>query len=332
MSKNEYGTSYFGVRDPKHARRDLDRFVESGLNAVLHTFSERDQRYYRGTMEEIVTASHERNLTVYVNPWAVGNVFGGEALTEFPAHHPGARQQLSNGDRVPAACFNAPVFRDFMRQWVEDAAGTGADVLFWDEPHWFEPQFRGDEYPAGPWTCRCPHCRSRYEKEVGESMPETLTDQIRAFKTRSILDFLEELTIASARAGAKNAVCLAPEPDTEDIYDFGKFAALEHVDLIGATPFWDFHDQDPEEFVGTWAEKITTVTSNYEISSQVWIQGFALDASKETMADFGTALRTAKSYDPDSLFLWGWDGCRVMSSIACEAPETIWREFLKNID
>ena len=34
------GVSYFGVRIPRHARRDLEDIAARGYTAVLHTFSE----------------------------------------------------------------------------------------------------------------------------------------------------------------------------------------------------------------------------------------------------------------------------------------------------
>jgi hypothetical protein len=333
LAKTEYGTSYFGVRDPEHARRDLDRFANAGLDAVLHTFSERDQKYYRETMEGIVRASHERNLTVYMNPWGLGNVFGGEALTEFSGHNPEACQQLSNGDRVPAACFNAPAFREFVHQWIEDAVRTGADVIFWDEPHWLEPAFRDDEDSDEYWTCRCPSCRSRYEEVHGQKMPEAVDDSVKTFKRNSIVNFLEEMTEATAEAGAQNAVCLAPDPTENDSTDrLKRLASLKHLDLIGATPFWDLHGEDPRDFVGGWSERITSVADSHNLKSQIWIQGFDLDDSRETIEKFRMALDVAKSSGPDSLFLWGWDGCRVMSSKACESAETIWSEFLNAVE
>lgn len=331
MGKIEYGISYFGVRDPKHARRDLDRFVDAGLDAVLHTFSERDRRYYRRTMSEIVEASHDRDLTVYMNPWGFGNVFGGETLTEFPARHPEACQQLSDDRRVPAACFNAPIFRQSVRGWINDAVSTGADIIFWDEPHWFEAPFRGENVPEDPWTCRCPHCRPRYEEAYGETMPEELTDSIRTFKVDSIVRFLEDMTETTAEAGVKNAVCLAPDPSNEEQFDrLERFASLEHLDVISATPFWDFHDEDPKSFVGRWTEKVTSIAREQDLRSQVWIQGFDLDNTGETRQGFRTAIEVAKSHDPDSLFLWGWDGCRTMSSIACGDPEGFWEDFTKH--
>ena len=59
------GVSYFGVRIPRHVRRDLEDIAARGYTAVLHTFSENDLAYYRGTMADIVEASHELALEVY---------------------------------------------------------------------------------------------------------------------------------------------------------------------------------------------------------------------------------------------------------------------------
>ena len=41
-----FGVSYFGVRDLRHARRDLDEIAEAGFSEVTHTFSEHDLRYH----------------------------------------------------------------------------------------------------------------------------------------------------------------------------------------------------------------------------------------------------------------------------------------------
>ena len=40
-----------------------------GYTGVLHTFSENDFAYYRGTMAELVAASHAEGLTVQASPW-----------------------------------------------------------------------------------------------------------------------------------------------------------------------------------------------------------------------------------------------------------------------
>ena len=47
------GCSYFGVRIVRHARRDMVDLAARGYTGVLHTVSENDLAYYRGTMAEI---------------------------------------------------------------------------------------------------------------------------------------------------------------------------------------------------------------------------------------------------------------------------------------
>lgn len=331
-STREFGTSYFGVRDPEGAKRDLERFADAGLNAVLHTFSERDRRYYQGTMEQIIAESHRRDLTVYVNPWGVGGVFGGEALTEFPARYPDARQQLSNGRRLPAACFNAPEFRDFVGQWIESAADTGADFLFWDEPHWLTVSHRDQPGLEDAWTCRCSHCRRRFEETRGTDMPEKLTDPVRSFRSESIRAFLRMAVDRTVEAGLQNAVCFAP--DTAPVQgkdELEGFAEIDGLDVLAVTPFWDFHDKNPQSFVGAWAKRITQLTRGNSLRTQLWIQGFDIGGKKEDLEAVRTAVRTALSHKPDSLFIWGWDGCRVMSSIASDKPEDVWNVFRSGI-
>ena len=57
------GCSYFGVRIPRHVRRDMADLAERGYTGVLHTFSENDFVYYDATMAQIVAASHEEGLS-----------------------------------------------------------------------------------------------------------------------------------------------------------------------------------------------------------------------------------------------------------------------------
>lgn len=328
----EFGTSYFGVRNRTHAVEDLERFERSGLDAVLHTFSERDQRYYEGTMTDIVSESKRRGFSVYVNPWSVGRVFGGEALSEFIGRVPEARQRLSNGRGVAAACFNDPQFREFMREWTRDAAGLGADVLFWDEPHWFLPEWHDEEYEEGAWGCRCEHCRDAFEERFGHEMPTTETDEVQSFKTESLLNFLEEMMRVTKEEGADNAVCLLPSEDAEyGLTDWTQLASCEDLDVLATDPYWDvFPDADSaEEFVGYFSEKVAAMADEYGLTSQIWIQGFRLAADKE--GEVRTATRTAVDSGVDSVFMWGYDACESISSIACEEPEAVWEAYLEEV-
>ncbi|WP_247004357.1 hypothetical protein [Halosolutus gelatinilyticus] len=328
----EKGTSYFSVRDPEHAESDLDRFRESGLNAVLHTFSERDREYYADTMEKIVAASHDRDFTVYVNPWAVGRVFGGEAFSEFIGRNLDSCQVLSTGDRVAAACFNDPTFREYVRGWTADAAAIGADVLFWDEPHWYIPEWFDDEVPEGAWTCRCETCQSLYEERYGERMPATQTDRIDEFREESLLSFLDEMMALAAENGCENAVCLLPSEDADHgLSDWERLAASDHLDVLVTDPYWDVFDEESPEFVSYFTDTVVSLADEYDLESQIWIQGFRLDDDSDTIDDVRAATRAAIDGGVDSVFMWGYDACRSISDIACDDPDAVWNAYLDEL-
>nr|WP_245800122.1 hypothetical protein [Haladaptatus litoreus] len=331
MSDIETGTSYFGVQDPEHAATDLNRFREVGLNAVLHTFSERDRAFYRETMADIVTASNDRGLTTYVNPWGVGGVFGGEEFSRFVARNPNSRQMLNTGERVPAACFNDPAFRKFMREWTRDAARLGADVLFWDEPHWHNVHWYGDDHSDDVWCCRCDHCRERYRARYDEPMPVTETDRVSTVRERSMVEFLDEMMAVSHEEGAENAVCLLPSQSADHgTRDWAQVAESEYLDVLATDPYWAHaQDADAGEYVARFGERLVTVADDHDLRNQLWIQGFGLEGESAT-DDVRTATRTALDL-ADSVFMWGYDGCRTISEIACEEPMAVWSAYLDEL-
>src|SRR6266480_4184239 len=127
------GVSYFGVRILRHVRRDLEDIAARGFTAVLHTFSENDLAYYRGTM-------------------------GDEAESRWVTMHPETCQVLDDGRRVATGCFNQPAYRVFCKEWADAALECGTDYVFWDEPHWTVPEHVGID-DKERWACCCDVCR-----------------------------------------------------------------------------------------------------------------------------------------------------------------------------
>ena len=98
------GVSYFSSRTHRHVRADLSDIAEHGCTYVVHCFTETDLAYYRDTMREIVEATRDAGLEVWLDPWGVAGVFSGETFTRFPLDHPETWQVLSDGRRAPGAC------------------------------------------------------------------------------------------------------------------------------------------------------------------------------------------------------------------------------------
>src|SRR2546423_7606676 len=199
------GCSHFGVRIVRHVRRDLADLAARGYSGVLHTFSENDFAYYRGTMREIVAASHDAGLTVQASPWGLGRTFGGEAESRFVASYPEDCQVLDDGRRVAAACLNSPRYRAFCKEWADWVLECGVDSVFWDEPAWMVPAHVGIDDPLR-WTCRCAQCAERF----GGPVPAERTPEVQAFREASVLDFLREAVSHVDGRGGKNTVGLLP--------------------------------------------------------------------------------------------------------------------------
>ena len=228
------GVSYFGVRIPRHARRDLEDIAARGYTAVLHTFSENDLAYYRGTMAEIVAASHELGLEVQMCPWGVGRTFGGEAESRWVTFHPEACQVLDDGRRVATGCLNNPAYRAFCKEWADAALEAGTDYVFWDEPHWTVPEHVGVDDPER-WACVCQVCAEL----SGLDMSKGLTPEVQAFRERSVVDFLGEVTAHVAARGGKNTICLLPLTDgPHGVSDWDSVAALPDLSVLATDPYW----------------------------------------------------------------------------------------------
>jgi N-acetylmuramic acid 6-phosphate etherase len=305
------GVSYFGVRILRHVRRDLEDIAARGYTGVLHTFSENDLAYYRGTMAEIVAASHELGLDVQMCPWGVGRTFGGEAESRWVTLHPEACQVLDDGRRVAAGCLNNPAYRAFCREWADAALDCGTDYVFWDEPHWALPAHVGVDDPER-WACFCDVCR-----ELAGGM---LT---QAFRERSLVDFLREMTEHVAARGGKNTVCLLPLTEgSHGIQDWDAVAALPGLDVFATDPYWKNFDEPAGSFVGRFAALLAETAARHDVRAQLWLPSFGLTA--DDLPDLEAAIEATRATGIDDLWTWGYEACAHMTQLATPDSPLVW--------
>jgi N-acetylmuramic acid 6-phosphate etherase len=315
---NRAGVSYFGVRIPRHARRDLEDIAARGYTAVLHTFSENDLAYYRGTMAEIVDASHKLGLEVQMCPWGVGRTFGGEAENRWVTFHPEACQVLDDGRRVATGCLNNPAYRAFCKEWADAALEAGTDYVFWDEPHWTVPEHVGVDDPER-WACVCQICAEL----SGLDLSGGLTPEVQQFRERSVVDFLGEVTAHVAAHGGKNTICLLPLTEgAHGVSDWDSVAALPHLSVLATDPYWKNFDESAESFVGRFARLLAETTSRHDVDAQMWLPSFGL--TRTDIPDLEAAVRATRAAGIDDVWTWGYEACAHMTHLATPDSPLVW--------
>jgi len=349
----ETGVSYFSSRDLRHVRADLHEMAATGCTYVVHCFTETDVLYYRDTMREIVIETHNVGMKAWMDPWGLAGIFSGETLTKFPLDHPETWQVLSDRRKVPAACPNHPETRKFMREWVESCAYVGADVLFWDEPHFYVGFWRGDF--SGAWACYCEECLRRFQDLNGAEMPREFTAEVKAFREASLLSLLSELCDAGHDKGMRNALCLIPtdlaahgfpEPEermrsamakrlgdaprgaVEAVYhvgvgDFDAASAIPALDIFGCDPYWYLFGTDAEAFMREYSRAAAHSATEHGCGLQLWVQAFRVPDGREEELRIG--LRVAEEVEASHVAAWSYRATESMSEIACARPDIVWQ-------
>ncbi len=328
------GISYFGNRYIKHFQEDLAEIVSFPFQYIIHTFSENDLLYYRKTLEDFVSLSKKSGLEVYLDPWGVGRIFGGEAFSKFVADFPGECQILASGKRVAAACPNRTSFQDFMMNWVEVACDLGPDVIFWDEPHYYVDGALALKNPDAyeDWGCCCDICRLQFSSEYGHSMGKTLTSEVIEFREKKLILFLKRLSERVHSKKIRNAVCLLPVPLPKfsrilGIEKWESLAGLKEIDILSTDPYWCLMNQPLHEFVGNFSKRVIELAQKFGKESEIWIQGFKIPLGKEK--EVFEAIQLVESLNPSRMAVWSHQATDCMSELACDDSEKVWNEIRK---
>ncbi len=319
----ELGVSYYGNRIPWRVRQDLEVIRDAGCTYVVHTFSEEDLEFYEGAMGEIIQSSHQLGLKVWLDPWGVGQVFGGETYSNLIAKDLSLRQVNSRGDSLPGACPHQPAFREYLTQWIETAARLKADVLFWDEPHFMiSPEREGENDPPRLWACCCHACREKFEDQYGQKMPVLLTPEVRAFKEESIVDLTRFLCDQTAANQLKAGVCLLPFENSSTVTDWAKVAQIPSLNVIGTDPYWRPHQVDVGPYVGRFSKRIAELAAQHGKEGQLWILNFNIPKGEES--NIRAALEAGYKEGIRNFAAWSYFGASYIK-LRAEDPEAVWK-------
>jgi len=321
------GASYFGNRILRHVREDMEKMINDGCNYVVHTMSEYDITYHPENMIDIVKAGKEAGLSVFLDPWGVGRVFGGESFSTFVKQYPGARQKLSfaEGDiNANKACLNSQAFKAKMIEWIELAAQTEADGIFWDEPHLFYGELTelfGKKRII--WGCACTACKDIFKDYYGYEMPLDFTEHVTEFRQNTILNFIEYLSDVSSKKGLKNAVCVFPSNEPKyGIYQWEGIVKMKNIDIFGSDPYWFCYNKNVSDFVKTISCEVVKLCEKFHKEPQIWIQGFRVPEGREE--EVSTAIKVAYDSGVRNIATWSFEAGACMSYISSDRPDMVW--------
>jgi len=322
------GWSYFGVRNPRHVANDLDDMIEHGANSVLFTCSEEDMAFYADTMEKMVRLAKKRNMTVYMNPWKLGGVFGGEAFSGFLMKHPESMQIDSSGKPVPAACLNNELFRKFMTQWIEVVANCGADIAMWDEPHFFIFKWEAEwANIKDRWVCRCEACKALFRQQFNHELPAEKTPETSQFKENSIIKFLDDFSQLAKTKGLQNSVCVLPPNFGLDdgIQNIEKIFQLKAVDIVATDPYWTDSigaDKVKQNYSDN-SRLLLQLGTKYNKQAEMWIKNFKIAKEQENKIELANQI----TYDTGvrRILAWSYLGSDYMSSLRSANPIKVYK-------
>jgi len=343
---SEFGVAYYGVMVPERAERDFAEMREQGINAVLLGVGEFDAWFWRRSIPRLVEAAKSQGLTVYIDLWGWGKVFGGEPPSIFLQEHVGHRQVTSEGRVLPAACMNSREFRAYVYGKAEELAReTRADYFFLDEPHFSFRVEKGGLGARREWACRCRRCRSLFMERYGYEMPRRLNRDVLEFRQSTIVSFLRGLAKAIKRGDPRKkvAVCLLPTAklggltdlamrtyrELVGIADWGRIAEIPEIDTLSTDPYWILVEKSMPikalfrglRWYGKVVDRLLALSKRHGKESQVWIQAFNVPAGREKEIVRGIELAVEKGVD--SVFVWPYKAGR-HSVLESERADLLW--------
>lgn len=294
--------------------------AEMGASFVVHTMSEADVRWNTGTMAELVAIARDEGLQPWLTPWGTAGVFGGESASYAVGEHPEACQRASDDRHLPALCPRHLVFRTLMTDWIDAAAGAGAEVVQWDELH-LALLYRGGD---GPWACRCALCREAFQHRFNMAMPESATLDVAVFLDDLIFETLTWLVESARQRGMQSSiVMLADRSYAPDLWRLA--ASLPGVAYFGSTAFWLFYGipaSDMESYMVGWADRILAATEGTPTSPLGWVQAFGIPAGRED--EIERAIEIFAGAGVATVAVWSYLACVAMSGLAADQPAAAW--------
>ncbi|MBQ8372331.1 MAG: hypothetical protein IJX38_05305 [Clostridia bacterium] len=321
MTKLKTGVAYHGNRMPSHARVDMKEISDAGMDVVVHMLSHNDWARHRAVMKDIFAMTEDAGLEVWVDNWGLGGSPGD--IGYFLGQHPEAHMYFADGEMHPTqVCVNSPEYFTFVKDWLYAVREMGGKTIFWDEP--FLPAKKIEGTDKINYTCTCPNCRKIFEEKYGHPMPAFMDSEAEAFRTDSLVNFIDKITTYANSLELTNACCVMLGENLGISLDsIDRICALPHLDNIGSDPYWLHHDNLPSvyEYVYNNSKKNVDIADKFGKDHNLWIQTYNNPRGREeeiieaTEACYDAGART--------ILAWGFHGSE-SNTYRAKNPERAW--------
>lgn len=322
----ELGVAYHGNVYLDNARSDFKEMEEYGCNAVLLAMSEYDYEQWRGHYYKMAQiANEEFGFTVYINFWAWGRIFGGEAPSVFLSDNAQFRQTFSKTRKsFPAACFNTKKFQSYIKSAIKKVSRVKAiDGFFWDQPHFAYSAENLLPTKLSPfYVCNCETCKNLFFQKYQYQMPQKENEDIIAFKELSLVGFLQDLckTVKKSDQGKKNVICVMHSDAATGISNWDK-VCFDEMDMLATDPYWMLYQKDLD-WVKEESEKLVKIARTHRKRAQLWVLAFAIPDKRE--AEIKKAVNIMNESGADSIFAWLYRG-GLQTLIKSKNPVLVWK-------
>ena len=316
----ELGFAWHHAKTPKYARADFEDMIDLNCNAVLIAASENDLDYWYPNMVEIIEEAKSVGLKVWLNYWAFGGVFGGEPPSVFLHNNHNYRQKTAESQEfVPAACINAPEFRQHFHSVIDRTlSDMKIDGVFFDEPHYYLA------FDISEFTCTCDYCKSKFKNDYNTEMPLVYNDVIDEFRKSSMLQFLTECCskVKNINSSIETCVCVIPKAfETLGTPNWESILAIPEIDMFSTDPYYHIFGMDREWAIKT-AARTFDLAKKYGKKSQLWVQLFRIPNGEEESVS--TLIPVYRDLGVDSIFGWSYLANKG-TSISSDNPDVLWK-------
>lgn len=322
----DVSVAYYGCPYLDHIDADLNEIYEAGFTSITLCVNEYEWPNMMRSKKTIVDKARNIGLRTFIDVHGFGFFVPGHFSISVPSN-PEWCEVDNKGKIYPLrGCPNNSDYKTWLKNKVREIISKlRPDGVFWDEPSLIVPK----DWPDS-WTCRCAVCRKIFREEYGCDMPETLTEEVREFRQKSLFDFLEDLITETRRVDGKitNILCLMPEhTGMHGIYSWKPVLDLKSLNVFSTDPYWIWGNRSFEWF-SEWVKRAVEISSKANLKTQIWVELIKVPKGRE-IDIYKSAVKVVE-LGANAIATWSFRA-EEGSELSCDDPENAWRTMIEAV-